>query len=92
MIGESISHYKILEKLGEVPNFPTPACRNNCNSLKPITALRRLLAGMLGMQASAGTSVSQRVDENLSLPAEHASRWQAGIPTLSVGSWARRFL
>ena len=68
MIGESISHYKILEKLGEVPNFPTPACRNNCNSLKPITALRRLLAGMLGMQASAGTSVFQRVVENLRIP------------------------
>ena len=81
MIGQTISHYKILEKLGEVPKLPTPACRNNCNSLKPITALRRV-----------GTSVSQRVDENLSLPAEHASRWQAGIPTLSVGSWARRFL
>jgi len=57
MIGESISHYKILEKLGEVPNFPTPACRNNCNSLKPITALRR-----------AGTSVFQRVVENLRIP------------------------
>jgi hypothetical protein len=23
MIGQAISHYKILEKLGEVPNFPT---------------------------------------------------------------------
>jgi hypothetical protein len=23
MIGTDISHYKILEKLGEVPNFPT---------------------------------------------------------------------
>ena len=69
MIGQTISHHKILDKLGEVPKLPTPACRNNCNSLKPITALRRV-----------GTSVSQRVDENLR------------IPTLSVGSWTRRFM
>ena len=77
MIGQSISHYRILEKLGEVPNFPTPACRNNCNSLKSITALRRLLAGMLGMQASAGTSVFQRVVENLRIPVFSAGGWKA---------------
>ena len=23
MVGQIVSHYKILEKLGEVPNFPT---------------------------------------------------------------------
>ena len=57
MIGSTISHYKIVEKLGEVPKWLTPACRNNSTSFKCITALRR-----------AGTSVSQRVDENLRIP------------------------
>ena len=60
MIGQSISHYKIIEKLGEVPNFLT--------------------------------SVSQRVNENLSLPAEHVPQWQAGIPPAFGGSWNGRSL
>src|SRR3972149_2308474 len=47
----------IREMIGQIPKFPTPACRNNCNSLKPITALRR-----------AGTSVFQRAAEILRIP------------------------
>jgi hypothetical protein len=44
MIGQAISHYRILEKLGEVPNFPVsvlaravenlripPLCGGSCN-------------------------------------------------------------
>ena len=54
MIGQTISHYKILDKLGEVPKLPT--------------------------------SVFQRVAAVLSLPAEHVSLWQAGIPRAFGGS------
>ncbi len=40
--------------IGQIPNFPTPACRNNIDDFRNITVLRR-----------AGTSVVQRVVENL---------------------------
>jgi hypothetical protein len=33
MTGETILHYKILEKLGEVPNFPTSALQRVFGSL-----------------------------------------------------------
>jgi len=34
MIGESISHYKILEKLGEVPNFPASVFQRVVENLR----------------------------------------------------------
>jgi len=33
MIGRTISHYKILERLGEVPNFPTSVFQRVVGSL-----------------------------------------------------------
>jgi hypothetical protein len=33
MIGQIVSHYKIVEKLGEVPNFPTSAFQRVVGSL-----------------------------------------------------------
>jgi len=33
MIGTTVSHYRIIEKLGEVPNFPTSVSRRVGGSL-----------------------------------------------------------
>jgi hypothetical protein len=35
MIGQMISHYEILEKLGEVPNFPTSVRVEGSLSIPP---------------------------------------------------------
>ena len=39
MTGETVSHYKILEKLGEVPNFPARVSNRAVGSLRIPTLL-----------------------------------------------------
>ena len=41
MIGQTISHYRILEKLGEVRNFPTSAPQRVAENFR----IRRLIGG-----------------------------------------------
>ena len=52
--------------IGQIPNSLTPACVPAC--------------ALLAAGKSAGRSVSQRENENFSLPAGHVSQGQAGIP------------
>jgi len=66
MIGQSISHYKIVEKLGEVRNFPTPAC------VPKDTSAGRSISSPEGM-------ASPRVVENFRIPLERSASGRCGI-------------
>jgi hypothetical protein len=58
MTGQSISHYKILEKLGEVPKFPTPACVP-C-TLAGRSASQRMV-GILSIPTSRASAASRGI-------------------------------
>ena len=65
--------------IGQIPNSLTPACVPACALLaagRPITPV----CVFTSTGKSAGRSVSQRENENFSLPAGHVSQGQAGIP------------
>jgi hypothetical protein len=73
MIGTTVSHYRIVEKLGEVRNFPTPACEPKD------TSAGRSVFGPEGPKGIPLEDASPRVVENFRIPLERSGSGRSSI-------------